>query len=147
MDTVSIAEIPASEWHRLDALNRAVFSETRLVNQVDHPGLLIVGAFAGGELIGFKVGYPKSRHEFYSAKGAVDPGWRRKGIARRMLHFMMARVYQTGFDHFSYHTFPNRHPAMLIMGLQEGFRVVDARFNTEFNDWQVELGKRLTFDV
>jgi hypothetical protein len=28
---------------------------------------------------------------------------------------------------------------MLVMGLQEGFKVIDARYNAEFKDWQVEL--------
>jgi hypothetical protein len=59
----------------------------------------------------------------------------------------MSRVYLSGFDTLQYHTFPNRDPGMLVMGLQEGFKVIDARYNAEFKDWQVELEIRLTMDV
>jgi predicted GNAT superfamily acetyltransferase len=139
MDDLSIAELSVEQVHEIQELNQRIFGETRLVQHIDHPGLLVIGAYMGGELIGFKVGYPKDRTVFYSAKGAVDPNWRRKGVARRLLHFMMSRVYLSGFDTLQYHTFPNRDPGMLVLGLQEGFKVIDARYNAEFKDWQVEL--------
>jgi len=144
MDALVIAEIPLDQADVIQTLNRLVFGESRLVQHVEHPGLLILTATWKGTLVGFKIGYPKDRQTFYSAKGAVDPAFRRRGVARKLLHFMMSRVYLSGFDTFQYHTFPNRDPGMLIIGLQEGFRVTDARHNDEFNDWQVELSKPLT---
>lgn len=146
MDGLVIAELPLEQAEAIQPLNRMVFGESRLVQHVDHPGLLILAAYWNGTLVGFKIGYPKDRFVFYSAKGAVDPAFRRRGVARKLLHFMMSRVYLSGFDTLAYHTFPNRDPGMLIIGLQEGFRVTDARYNAEFNDWQVALEKKLTMD-
>lgn len=92
---------------------------------------------------GFKVGYRENRFVFYSAKGGVLPGYRRRGLARQMLWYMMDEARRRGYVRFTYDTFPNRDRGMTVLGLNEGFRVVKADFNKTYRDWRLRLEKRL----
>ena len=100
---------------------------------------MIFGAYLDGKLIGFKVGYPTSKSRFYSAKGCVDVPYRRAGVGRKLMMAMMAAVYRNGYQTFYYHTFPNKGAGMLILGLTSGFTITDTRFDTQYNDYLIEL--------
>lgn len=43
-------------------------------------------AWSGSVPVGFKLGYERSGEEFHSWLGGVHPEFRRRGIARRLLH-------------------------------------------------------------
>lgn len=124
-------------------LNRILFEEDRLINSFDHELILTVLATDNGEAVGFKIGYALSPHEFYSAKGGVLPRYRRRGLARRMLHLMMETAARRGFSTFTYDTFPNLYKPMLILGLKEGFNVTNVTWNQQYNDWQMRLSRPL----
>lgn len=124
-------------------LNRQAFDEDRIINRFDRIDLLILLARVRGEVIGFKIGYAESRTTFYSAKGAVDDEWRRRGVARKLLHAMINVVRKKGYKRLAYDTFPNRHPGMTIMGLEEGFRVTAAGYNEQYKDYRLRLEKEL----
>lgn len=124
-------------------INKAVFRETRVINQFDRPDLLMLLALAGGEAVGFKIGYGESRSTFYSAKGAVVEPWRRHGVARALLYAMMEETRAMGYRRLAYDTFPNMHPGMIVLGLQEGFRVTAAGFNSSYKDYRIRLEKPL----
>jgi GNAT superfamily N-acetyltransferase len=114
-----------------------------VINQFDRPDLLMLLALADGEPIGFKIGYGESRTTFYSAKGAVVEGWRRRGVARALLQAMIEEVRRMGYRRFAYDTFPNMHPGMTVMGLQEGFKVTAAGFNSSYKDYRIRLEKAI----
>lgn len=122
-------------------LNRAIFDEVRIINQFDRPDLMILLAVGEGEPVGFKIGYGEDRRIFYSAKGGVLEGWRRRGVARMLLYEMIERARQLGYARFAYDTFPNMHPGMTILGLLEGFRVTGAGYNSNYEDYRVRLEK------
>ncbi|MEX0679871.1 MAG: GNAT family N-acetyltransferase [Balneolales bacterium] len=124
-------------------LNRLIFRENRLINRMDHDPLVILTAHNDEQLVGFKVGYALSRHIFYSAKGAVLPLYRRQGIATRLLLEMMTNAASMGSRELRYDTFPALYPGMLILGLKLGFHIKFARWNPEYNDFQVRLYKKL----
>jgi ribosomal protein S18 acetylase RimI-like enzyme len=135
-------EIVAIDMARLDiirALNEAIFRETRIINTFQRLDLLLLVAYVEGEPAGFKVGYQEGRHTFYSAKGGVLPQYRRRGVARALLFDMIERVRRCGYATFAYDTFPNKNPGMTVMGLQEGFRVTRADFNTHYRDYRIRL--------
>ncbi|GIV58843.1 MAG: N-acetyltransferase GCN5 [Rhodothermaceae bacterium] len=142
-EAVRIVEAGLEAREVLVRLNRVIFGEERVINTFDRIDLMILLAYAGAEAVGFKVGYRENRFTFYSAKGGVLPAYRRRGIARLLLHEMMDRVRARGYTRFAYDTFPNMHPGMTILGLKEGFRVMRADYNPTYRDYRLRFEKRL----
>ncbi len=140
---VRIVEVDLSRLDVIRDLNVRIFEEERVINTFDRDDLLILLAYVDDEPAGFKIGYRENRFTFYSAKGGVLPEFRRRGLARRMLYDMMALVRERGYTRFAYDTFPNRNPGMAILGLNEGFRVVKADFNTVYRDYRLRFEKKL----
>jgi len=124
-------------------LNRALFLEERIINSFDREDLIMLLAHVDGEPVGFKIGYRESRFHYYSAKGGVLPDFRRMGIARLLLHHLEAEAKALGYRFFCYDTFPNKHPGMTVMGLQEGYRLVRADFNSTYQDYRLRFEKNL----
>ncbi len=125
-------------------LNYRIFNEERVINTFQREDLLMLLAFLEDRPVGFKIGYRENRFVFYSAKGGVLPEFRRRGLARRMLHVMMDEARARGYLRFAYDTFPNKDQGMTILGLNEGFRVIKADFNKTYKDWRLRLEMRLS---
>lgn len=140
---VRIVEVDLSALEVVRVMNEAIFDEARVINTFDRDDLLMLLAYVDDEPAGFKIGYRESRHTFYSAKGGVLPEYRRHGLARRMLYVMMDMARSRGYARFAYDTFPNRNPGMAILGLNEGFRIVKADFNTVYRDYRLRFEKKL----
>lgn len=124
-------------------LNTAIFNERRIINTFDREDLLMMLAWIDDEPVGFKIGYRLRRDAFYSAKGGVLPQHRRRGIARSLLYAMMDRVREWGYRAFTFDTFPNKHPGMTVLGLSEGFRIVKAGYNPQYDDYRLRFEKEL----
>ncbi len=141
--SLRIEEADLSTFETLSALNEEIFEEQRIINTFDREDLTLLYAFLEDIPVGFKLGYRESRHVFYSAKGGVLESCRRMGIARLMLAAMVERVRAKGYARFAFDTFPNRHPGMAVMGLQEGFRITKADYNMLYKDFRIRFEKRL----
>ena len=129
-------------------INEALFQEARVINRLDRADLLMLLAYARDEngadaLAGFKVGYGESPSVFYSAKGGVLPAFRRRGLARLLLHRMEADARRAGYSRFAYDTFPNKHAGMTVLGLAEGYRVAAAGYNAPYRDYRLRFEKAL----
>ncbi len=127
----------------LFTLNMTIFKEPRIINTFDRSDLMILLAWMDEEPVGFKIGYRENRFTFYSAKGGVLATHRRRGVARALLHEMMARARRRGYARFAFDTFPNMHPGMTILGLLEGFRVMKADYNPAYRDYRLRFEKKL----
>lgn len=138
-----IEEVGFEALDTIRGLNRAIFSEERIINTFEREDLLMLLASIGDEPAGFKIGYRESRHTFYSAKGGVLEAYRRRGISRRLLSEMMDRVRVRGYRTFAFDTFPNMHAGMTILGLIEGFRITRADYNTTYRDYRLRFEKKL----
>ena len=142
----SALRIERVELDRIDeirVLNRALFGDDRVIFRLDRDDLLLLLATVEGEAIGYKVGYRESATTFYSAKGGVLDGWRRRGVARALLVRMEAEARAMGYCRLAYDTFPNRHPGMTVMGLQEGFTVTAAGYNAAYRDYRIRFERDL----
>ena len=142
-----IEEVSLADIETIRQLNRVIFQEERIINTFEREALLMLLAFMGDKPVGFKIGYQESRYTYYSAKGGVLKAYRRQGISRQLLHDMMGRVRQARYHVFAFDTFPNMHPGMTVLGLEEGFRVTRADYNPTYRDYRLRFEKRLQEDV
>lgn len=138
-----IEEVGLDAVEMIRQMNVAIFDEERIINTFDRDDLMILIAWVDDEPAGFKIGYRENRFVFYSAKGGVLPEYRRKGLARQLLSYMMDEARSRGYVRFTYDTFPNRDQGMTVLGLNDGFRVVRADFNKTYKDWRLRFEKRL----
>jgi ribosomal protein S18 acetylase RimI-like enzyme len=136
---VRIKQVGLDQLSVIRRLNQEVFEEERIINTFDRDDLLMLLAVCRGEPAGFKIGYRLKPDTFYSAKGGVLPDYRRLGIARALLYEMLDHVREQGYRRFVYDTFPNKHPGMTVLGLAEGFEVVDAGYSPQYSDYRLRF--------
>jgi GNAT superfamily N-acetyltransferase len=139
---LSIQSIPLSELDDVREMNHVIFKEERVINTFEKEDLMILEARLDGEPVGFKVGYKESKNIYYSAKGGVMPNHRRNGIAIALLDDMMHRVKKIGYPVFVFDTFPNLHPGMTILAMENGFRLVKADYNAVYKEYRLRFEHR-----
>jgi GNAT superfamily N-acetyltransferase len=140
---LDIREVPLEQLDLIRRLNVAVFDDEHIINTFDREDLLMLVAWTGDTAVGFKIGYQRDATTFYSAKGGVRDAYRRRGIARALLYAMLDVARARGYDRFLYDTFPNKHPGMTVMGLDEGFRVVQAGYSPRYQDYRLRFAHTL----
>ena len=143
---LSIREIPLEAIEAVREMNRIIFREERIINTFERDEVMILEASIDGEPVAFKIGYRESRHTFYSAKGGVMPGFRRRGIAVALLGDMMRRVEELGYRRIAFDTFPNLHPGMTILALARGFQLTKSDFNSAYREYRLRFEKRLDLE-
>jgi ribosomal protein S18 acetylase RimI-like enzyme len=136
---LTIQEVSLEQLALIERLNVAIFDEEHIINTFDHDGLLIMVAWSEGTAVGFKLGYETDETTFYSAKGGVLDEYRRRGIARALLYDMLNVVEARGYERFVYDTFPNKHPGMTVLGLDEGFTVIRADYSPRYQDYRLRF--------
>ena len=140
---LDIVRVPVERYDEVRQLNEAVFGEGRVIYRLDRDDLVLLLARVDGEAVGYKVGYAETPTTFYSAKGGVLVGWRRRGIARALLAHMEDEARRLGYRRFAYDTFPNKHPGMTVLGLAEGFAVTAAGYNAAYRDYRLRFERDL----
>ena len=136
---LTITEVGTDHRDLIRDLNVAIFDDEHVINTFDRHDLLMLVAWSADTAVGFKIGYRHDESTFYSAKGGVHPAYRRQGVARALLYAMLAVVRERGYARFLYDTFPNKHPGMTVMGLEEGFEVVRAGYNARYDDYRLRF--------
>jgi GNAT superfamily N-acetyltransferase len=144
--SLTIAEVEMERLDLIRRLNVAIFDDEHIINTFDRDDILMLVAWSEGTPVGFKLGYRLDTDTFYSAKGGVRDAYRRNGIARALLHAMLAVVRERGYERFVYDTFPNKHPGMTVMGLDEGFTVVRAGYSPRYQDYRLRFARSLGAD-
>lgn len=150
-DATEVAEVPLEisevgmDWiDTIRRLNVEIFDDPQIIKTLEREDLLMLLARTAGVAVGFKIGYRLDRATFYSAKGGVHPSYRRNGIARALLYAMLDVVEARGYERFVYDTFPNKHPGMTVLGLEEGFEVIRAGYSPQYQDYRLRF--EWTFD-
>lgn len=138
-----VERIETDRFDEIRRLNRVVFGEDRVIYRTDRDDLTLLLARVDGEAVGYKVGYGESRSTFYSAKGGVLDGWRRRGIARVLLARMEEEARRLGYARFAFDTFPNKHPGMTVLGLASGYTVTAAGYNAAYRDYRLRFEREL----
>ena len=143
---LTITEVGLERLDLIRRLNVAIFDDDHIIKTFERDDLLILVAHSEGTAVGFKLGYQLDPRSFYSAKGGVRKTHRRHGIARALLYAMLDVVRDRGYDRFVYDTFPNKHPGMTVMGLDEGFRVIRAGYSPRYQDYRLRFELSMTAD-
>lgn len=138
----AVTEGQANQLHSifLDSFGTAP-SESFLERLNEKRDLSLLLAHDEGKLIGFKIGYTRFKGVFFSWLGAVDPGRRRAGVARRLLQDQHSLCVNRGYDEIQTESSGSNRP-MLILNLQEGFEVSGIHLGHE-EVLTVQLRKRL----
>lgn len=84
---------------------------------------LLLVAVDGERVVGYKFGYQDRPGRFYSWIGGVDPEYRRRGIASRLMEKQHRLLERAGFREVRCHT-RNRFRAMLLLSIAHGFDVI-----------------------
>lgn len=92
----------------------------------EHRRWLALFALSGDRVVGVKLGYAERRTRFYSWLGGVDPAFRRRGIARRMMHAQHAWCIAQGIGLVETST-TNDFRGMLLLNLHGGFDIVGTK--------------------
>ena len=142
-DGLHVERIELARYDEVRRLNEAVFGDDRVIYRLDRDDLTLLLATVAGEAVGYKVGYGESPTTFYSAKGGVVDGWRRRGVARALLVRMEDEARRLGYRRFAFDTFPNRHPGMTVLGLAERFTVTAAGYNAAYRDYRIRFERDL----
>ncbi len=132
-----------SRYPEIQALNQAVFGDSRVIQRLDRDDLVLLLASVGDEPVGYKVGYRESASTFYSAKGGVLRAWRKRGVARALLSVLEQEAKRLGYARFAYDTFPNKHPGMTVLGLAQGYTVTAAGYNAAYRDFRLRFERDL----
>jgi GNAT superfamily N-acetyltransferase len=140
---LTIAEVGMERLDLIRRLNVAIFDDEHIINTFDRDDILMLVAWSGEVPVGFKLGYRLDETTFYSAKGGVRDAYRRNGVARALLYAMLAVAGARGYERFVYDTFPNKHPGMTVMGLDEGFEVIRAGYSPRYQDYRLRFAHPL----
>jgi ribosomal protein S18 acetylase RimI-like enzyme len=140
---LTISRVSVDEMSVIWDMNRAIFGEERIINTFDRADLTMFLARFNGLPAGFKVGYRENRFAFYSAKGGVMPEYRRRGIARALLQHLTGYAMSAGYARLAFDTFPNLHPGMTVLALDEGFRLTRADYNSAYREYRLRFEKKL----
>ena len=83
---------------------------------------LCLAAYVDGQPVGYKIGYEEAPGRFYSWMGGVLPEYRKRGIARDLLHHQEERCRAEGYNSITVKTM-NQFRGMLLMLIQEGYDI------------------------
>lgn len=109
------------------AVSSEAWSEQAFLDAVDAPDAIYVVAECGGQIIGC-CGLWKSFEEADICNVAVREGYRRQGVARRMLLFLMDLGSRAGIEHYTLEVRRNNLPALRLYE-KLGFSVEAVRRN------------------
>jgi ribosomal protein S18 acetylase RimI-like enzyme len=138
-----IKRIYDDQLPQIMALNEAIFGDRGVIKHWEATDIRMYVAQIDGENVGFKIGYQLNPTTYYSAKGGVLAAYRRKGVAKALLEFMIQDVKASGYERFLFDTFPNKDPGMSILALNNGFRVIAADFNPQYKDYRLRFERKL----
>ncbi|MEX0928693.1 MAG: GNAT family N-acetyltransferase [Balneolales bacterium] len=143
LDEVLVRSVDLSALEVIKPVNKKLFGEDRIINDLNQRDLLILIAYVGDIPAGFKLGYGLDSSTFYSAKSGVLPEYRREGVASKLLYRMMLEVKKKGYECMVFDTLPKRFPGMINLGLKEGFLPISVEWNSVYDDYQVRLKLKL----
>jgi len=105
--------------------------------------ILVLVAHAGGQPIGYKLGYEFAiGPTFFSVSGCVLPSHRRQGVAQALIDHQHAWAKKAGFRYVRTHT-KNKYREMLLLLIGMGFDVTGVNHHLGEEQQAIVLEKEL----
>lgn len=95
-----------------------------------HSKFLLLAAYEGERLVGFKFGYAQDPDLFYSWTGGVHPDHRKKGIATELMKAQHDWCKKNGVKIIETRT-RNKFPNMISLNMKFGFHIVGSFTDTD----------------
>lgn len=92
---------------------------------------LCVVAYDGDDVIGWSFGDQKSGDCFHMRNSAVYPAYRRKGVYSKLLHMLMDKAVETGFQQITSRHHATNNP-VLIAKMKAGFMISGMEISDKF---------------
>lgn len=103
---------------------------------------LILVASEGQNIVGFKIGYARSKSEFYSWLGAVNPSHRGKGVANGLLLAQEQWAKSQGYTRISVSS-RNKFPQMMRKLLTQKYKINNFESRKVLDDCKIYFVKDL----
>lgn len=119
MSGITLRDYRSGDWQAMHALDVRCFAPlfrfTRraMRNFAETPGAIILLAEDDGLLAGFCIAHIENRTG-YVVTLDVAPAFRRKGLARGLMHELEIRTQATGVDNMALHVFPGNLAAVKL---------------------------------
>lgn len=85
--------------------------------------LLIILTFHHDQIVGYKIGYERKQHHFYSWIGGVHKDYRKQGIASKLMDIQHNWCRERGYKTIQTKT-KNKWRSMLILNIKHGYDVI-----------------------
>lgn len=122
-----------------DRLLDSQYYSDKLINK---PKLILIAKHEN-KCVGCKIGYEKHKDgTFYSWLGGVIPNYREEGIARILADRQEEWARKKGYKAIRFKTL-NRHKAMLIFAVKNGFKIYNVKPKDELENYRIEMIKDL----
>ena len=103
--------------------------------------LHLATASYNNKIVGFKLGYEKSKNVFYSWLGSVIPEYQRMGIASQLMTLQHNWCRQEGYKTVQTKT-KNKFQNMLLLNIKSGFNIIGTELSST-NEIKIILEKNL----
>lgn len=107
-------------------LHQRVFDEdvVRIQEIAKHSsGLRAEIALSEDKVVGYKMGYDERPKRFYSWLGAVDPDFRQRGVAKKLMDIQHNFLRENGYKEVKTKT-KNQYREMLLLNIKSDFDVI-----------------------
>ena len=119
-----------------DPIPRSKFEDR--INQTDSMVLVV---YLDNKPVGFKIGYRRN-DAYYSWLGAILPGYRMMGLAKKLAFEMEHKAHSLGYQTIWMKT-RNRFKGMLHFALRNGFQIIDLEKADRMDQYRIILEKKL----
>ncbi|GAE32534.1 GNAT family N-acetyltransferase [Alkalihalobacillus hemicellulosilyticus] len=113
------------ELNQVDVLHKTVFGPSHSIidKMTDKPRIIVHLALHQSKPVGYKIGYELDNKTFYSWLGGVDPIYRKRGIAAKLMEKQHTTLKELGYEKVQTKTM-NRWRQMLLLNIKMGFDVI-----------------------
>ena len=118
------------------------YTEKEYLKRLENKVHLILIAKIDKQMAGFKVGYAKENHTFYSWLGGVLPKYRKKGIANALMEAQENWARKKHFQLIEIKT-RNCFKAMLIFSLKQNYFIKDVEKKDNPEQNRIILQKKI----
>jgi len=103
---------------------------------------LILAAYDGDKIIGFKIGYQLTETTFYSWMGAVLRDYRKQDVAKQLAGVQERWAIKNGYSTIRFKT-RNKLRSMLLFAIKNDFNIINVEPRDDIGEYRIVMEKKL----